>query len=505
MLRVAAILFRQKENNVLSSIMGIIMEKQTRREFLKAIGFGAASVGAMSILPGCAGTGRVEGAKGKRPNILFLFTDDQRFDTIRALGNKDIVTPNMDRLVRAGTTFTNAYIMGSMSGAVCMPSRAMLLSGKNLFDLVDKGRTIPAEHPMLPEVLRNAGYVTFGTGKWHNGKEPFARSFTAGANIFFGGMSDHYRVPVHDFDPTGKYPKEKRYRKEGKHSSELFSDAAIEFLHNHWDDKPFFVYVSYTAPHDPRTVPKKYHDMYDPEKIPLPKNFLAEHPFDNGEMRIRDEKLAAWPRTPEEVRRHIADYYAMITHVDAQIGRVLKALKRTRHAENTIIVFSADNGLAVGQHGLMGKQNLYEHSVHVPLIMSGPGIPKGQKRDALCYVHDIYPTLCDLTGVAIPESVKSKSLVPVIRGPKKKIRDTLFFAYKDIQRSIRDEHYKLILYFVNGKGTAQLFDLERDPWELKNLADDAKYGEHMQRLGDELLRWKDELGDKSKFWEYWRA
>ncbi|MHC4665491.1 MAG: sulfatase-like hydrolase/transferase, partial [Planctomycetota bacterium] len=286
------------------------MKRQTRRKFLKTIGLATASVGAHSFLSGCAQPG-LSRKQTRRPNILFLFTDDQRFDTIHALGNKEIITPNMDKLVGSGTTFTNAYIMGSMSGAVCMPSRAMLLSGKDLFDLVDKGDTIPAEHPMLPEVLQQAGYVTFGTGKWHNERAPFARSFTAGGNIFFGGMSDHYKVPICDFDPTGKYSKESRYHKEGKHSSELFSDAAVEFLLNYKkEDKPFFVYVSYTAPHDPRTAPKEYHDMYEPAKIALPENFTPEHPFDNGEMRIRDEKLAGWPRTHEEIRRHIADYYA---------------------------------------------------------------------------------------------------------------------------------------------------------------------------------------------------
>jgi len=480
------------------------MIKQTRREFIKTIGLGAASAGAFSLLAGCT-SNETSARKSERANILFLFTDDQRFDTIHALGNKDIITPNMDTLVREGTTFTNAYIMGSMSGAVCMPSRAMLLSGKNLFDLVDKGRTIPAEHPMLPEVLLDSGYIPYATGKWHNDREAFARSFPVGPNVFFGGMSDHYRVPISDYDPTGKYRKKARYDREGKHSSELFSDVAIQFLQNYDEEKPFFVYVSYTAPHDPRTAPKKYHDMYDPDKIPLPKNFMAEHPFDNGEMRIRDEKLASWPRTPEEIRRHIADYYAMITHVDAQIGRVLKALKDSGQAENTISVFSADNGLAVGRHGLMGKQNLYEHSVHVPLIISGPGIPKGQKRDALCYVHDIYPTLCELVGVTVPASVKSKSLAAVIRDSKRKVRETLFFAYKDMQRGIRDERYKLILYYVKGKGTRQLFDLQVDPCELRNLADDAKYVEHMKRLGDELMHWKHELGDKSTFWEAWRG
>jgi arylsulfatase A-like enzyme len=434
-----------------------------------------------------------------RPNILFFFTDDQRFDTIRALGNNEIITPNMDSLVRTGATFTHAYIMGSMSGAVCMPSRAMLMSGKNLFDLVNKGGTIPPEHPMLPEVLRQAGYVTFATGKWHNGRQAYARCFTRGANIFFGGMSDHYRVPVNDFDPTGRYPKESRRRREGKHSSELFSDAAIDFLRTYRGDKPFFVYVSYTAPHDPRTASREYHDMYDPDKIALPASFMPEHPFDNGEMRIRDEKLAAWPRTPQEIRRHIADYYAMITHVDAQIGRVLQALKQTGRANNTIIVFSADNGLAVGRHGLLGKQNLYEHSVHVPLIISGPAIPTGRKRHGLCYIHDLYPTLCELAGVPVPRSVETGSLVPMLKGTKSKIRATQFFAYKDIHRAVRGDRYKLIQYSVKGTRTTQLFDLQTDPAELKNLARDPKYAEHLYRLHAELLRWRDTLGDTASF------
>jgi arylsulfatase A-like enzyme len=465
------------------------------------MGYVTASAGAYSLLPGCSGVNRRLRAERKKPNILFLFTDDQRFDTIAALGNKEIITPNMDRLVRGGTTFTNAYIMGSMSGAVCMPSRGMLMSGKNLFDLVNKGNTIPPEHLMLPEVFREAGYVTFGTGKWHNERAPFARAFTTGANIFFGGMSDHYKVPVNDFDPTGRYAKENRHREKGKHSSELFSDAAIEFLRSYKGDKPFFVYVSYTAPHDPRTAPKEYHDIYDPDKITLPKSFISEHAFDNGEMRIRDEKLAAWPRTPDEIRRHIADYYAMITHVDAQIGRVLEALKQTGQAKNTIIVFSADNGLAVGRHGLMGKQNLYEHSVHVPLIICGPDIPPGKKRHGLCYIHDLYPTLCDLAGLCVPKSVSTKSLAPLVRAQKRKVRDSLFFAYKDIHRGVRDERYKLIEYLVKNKRTTQLFDLQTDPWELENLADDPKYARHLHGLRKELLRWKDKVGDTSSFWE----
>jgi arylsulfatase A-like enzyme len=469
----------------------------TRRGFLKAVGLGAASL----TLCGCAGRAQSVVRRKSPPNILFFFTDDQRFDTIRALGNERIITPTMDRLVQNGTAFTNAYIMGSMSGAVCMPSRAMLMSGRTLFGLEGPGKVIPAAHLTLPEVLRRAGYRTFQTGKWHQDAKTFARCFSDGAKIFFGGMSDHYRVPVRDFDPTGQYPKDKIYRDEGKHSSELFSDAAIEFLQSYEDDKPFFVYIPYTAPHDPRHMPKQYLDMYDADEIELPKSFMSEHPFDNGEMKIRDEKLAAWPRTPVEIRRHKRAYYAMITHVDAQMGRVLKALEQTGRVDNTIIVFSGDNGLAVGRHGLMGKQNLYEHSVHVPLVIGGPGIPKGQRRDAFCYLLDIFPTLCDLVGLPIPDSVDGRSLAPIIRGRKGSARKTLFFAYKDIQRAIRDERFKLIEYFVDGRRTTQLFDLDNDGWELDNLVNSRDHRRHLGRLRRQLLSWRQRLDDESPFWE----
>lgn len=466
----------------------------TRRDFLKSVGLGAAAALAM---PGCAGAARQFAGKGRnRPNILFFFTDDQRFDTIGALGNKDIITPNMDSLVREGTSFTNAYIMGSMSGAVCVPSRAMLMTGRTLFHLDGSGRNIPEKYTTLPEVLRKAGYTTFETGKWHQDKASFNRCFMTAKKIFFGGMSDHWHSPLYDFDPTGKYPKDRRYEGD-KHDSELFSDAVIEFLRNYKSAEPFFAYVSYKAPHDPRQAPKEYLDMYDPEKIPLPKNFKSEHPFDNGDMKIRDERLAPWPRTPEVIRKHIRDYFAIITHLDAQIGRVMDALKETRgQAENTIIVFAGDNGLAVGRHGLMGKQNLYEHSIHVPLIMSGPGIPRGAGRDALCYFLDIFPTLCDLTGMSIPGSVEGKSLVPVIQGPKQKIRDSLFFAYKNFQRSVSTGRWKLILYNVKGKKATQLFDLQNDPWELTNLADDPAQASLIRKLRALMKNWIKKTGDK---------
>ena len=429
-----------------------------------------------------------------QPNILFLFTDDQRFDTIHALGNDEIITPNMDRLARNGVSFTHAHIMGSMTGAVCMPSRAMLMSGRTLFHLMNAGTDIPSDHKTLPQALKEAGYKTFGTGKWHNGPRAFARSFTDGGKIFFGGMSNHLEVPVHDFDPAGSYPKEKRFRGK-KFSSNLFSDEAIRFLSEYKFDQPLFMYISYTAPHDPRMAPEEYANMYSPDRIKLPENFMTEHPFDNGEMTIRDEKLAPFPRTSQIVREQMAAYYAMISHVDAQIGRVLGALEDAGHAHDTLIIFAGDNGLALGQHGLMGKQNLYEHSVRVPLIMGGPGVPSGETRDALCYLHDVFPTVCELTGIDIPGTVEGKSLVPILMVQEEKVRDSLFYAYKRVQRGVRTARWKLILYNVGGKQTRQVFDLKNDPWEMNNLADDSAMGGRVEELTSLLKAWMQETGD----------
>ncbi|MCF7853519.1 MAG: sulfatase-like hydrolase/transferase [Candidatus Pacebacteria bacterium] len=450
----------------------------------------------------------------KHPNILFFFTDDQRFDTIHALGNEAISTPNIDRLVAEGTTFTHAHIPCGTSGAVCMPSRAMLHSGRSLFHLEAEGQSIPRDHATMGETFQKNGYRTFGTGKWHNGKEAYARSFTDGAEIYFGGMFDHWNVPAYNFDPSGKYdavlPKcndpfnsnEVTYRPcdhvhAGKHSTELFADATIDFLNTCEQDTPFLAYVSFMAPHDPRTMPKKYHDMYDPETIELPPNFCGGHPFDTGALRIRDERLAEFPRSPNEVRTHIAEYYAMITHVDAEIGRVLEHLDASGQRDNTIIVLAGDNGLAVGQHGLMGKQNCYEHSVRVPLLFSGPGIPQNQKCPAYVYLFDLFRTLCELADVPVPDSVEGKSLVPALKQPDAVIRDRLYFAYTEHQRAIKKGSLKLIEYATGDQRNTQLFDVDKDPWELTNLAGKREHREDVDLLREELVQLRDAWDDPS--------
>ena len=461
-----------------------------------------------------------------QPNIVFFFTDDQRFDTIRSLNNPEIYTPNLDQIVSQGTTFVNSYIMGGSCGAVCMPSRGMLHTGRTLYHLDRQGQSIPEEHALLGETLQKAGYTSFGTGKWHNGIRSYARSFNAGAEIFFGGMTDHWNVPACDYDPTGNYsinPKidnpqnsnQVSWRRcdhitAGKHSTDLFADATINFIENHSDENPFFAYVSFMAPHDPRSMPEVFLRMYDQQKIEIPANFAPEHPFDNGWLKGRDELLAEFPRTESEVQRHIAEYYGMISHLDAAVGRVMNKLREREIVDNTIILFAGDNGLAVGQHGLMGKQNIYDHSVHVPFILAGPNVPADEKREALIYLIDIFPTLCDLIGIQHPTTIEGQSLIPHLERPAEKIREYLHYAYEGLQRGIRDQRYKLIEYVVNDRhAQTQLFDLLNDPRETVNLINEGKCAGVLKRLRNELKRWQTEYGDIQEqgqaFWTAYRS
>lgn len=404
------------------------------------------------------------------------------------------MTPNIDALVGRGVMFDHAHIMGGTVPAVCQPSRAMLVTGRNLFNLEDHGASVPESHQTFPEVFRKAGYQTHGIGKWHNGKDAHLRSFENGACIFFGGMTNHFKVPFQDFDATGEYPSEKAYVRKG-HSSELISDAAVDFLRNRDESRPFLLYTAFLAPHDPRVMPESFRNMYSPDQLTLPANFLPEHPFDNGELRIRDELLAPFPRTREAILRHMADYYAMISHLDAQIGRILDALEESGLDQNTIVVFTSDNGLAVGRHGLMGKQNLYDHSVRVPLVLAGAGMPKRKHRHALCCLQDLYPTLCECAGIGVPDSVEGRSLVPALHDKHEVVRPDMFCAYGKVQRSVREEDWKLIEYLVNGRRTTQLFNLSRDPDERKNLAPERNQATRIEHLRELLLQRQRELND----------
>jgi choline-sulfatase len=254
--------------------------------------------------------------------------------------------------------------------------------------------------------------------------------------------------------------------------------------------------VGFTSPHDPRQAPREFVDRYPRERVKVPPSYLPQHPFDQGDAKLRDEVLAPFPRTPDAVRLHRSEYYAHVTYFDQQVGRILDALDQSGKAANTIVVMTSDHGLAVGEHGLMGKQNLYEHSVRVPYVLAGPGIPKGKRVDALVYQHSTFATTCELAGVAAPRSVEFPSLAGLAQGRGRDPHDAVFCWYRDFQRSVRTREHKLIVY--PQAGVTQLFDLRKDPWETRDVAEDPKFAALRADLMTRLRRFQSELGDPLK-------
>ncbi len=338
---------------------------------------------------------------------------------------------------------------------------------------------------------------------------PCAASFPGARHVFLGGMSDQFKVKLVDLraaDADAKTPPAGTPHQSEKHSSETFAEEAIRFIEAQTaaggaggargagdKGKPWVMYVPFTAPHDPREAPKEWHDKFDAAKMTVPANFMPEHPFDNGELVVRDEKLEKFPRTKEAIQKHWAEYHAIIAHMDAQIGRVLAALEKSGQAKNTIIIFAADNGLAMGSHGLMGKQNVYEHSVQVPLIIGGAGLPTGKKSDAMCYILDLCPTICEMAGAKVPVDIAGKSLVPIVRGEATEHRPVLLFAYRHLMRGVRDERFKAIWYPPSNRW--QLFDLQNDPDELKDRSADPSHAATLTVMKAKMAMLRKGFGD----------
>ncbi len=473
---------------------------------------------------------------GERPNFLFIISDDQAPDAIRALGNDEIQTPNLDRLVEQGTSFVNCFNQGSWAGAVCVASRTMLITGKTVYEAPKvKSVLLPWAHakkalaveedltvPLWPQVFREAGYDTFLTGKWHNSPESVLLGFSHGTAVgegFYdtfdqnGSKEPGYNRPTPEnnhwtpWDPqfTGHWTPEvwditeqgaagESYTVE-QHTSELYSDAAINFLEQSGESEaPFFMFVSYNAPHDPRQAPKEFIEQYPPESVSLPPNYLPEHPFDNGAIKIRDEKLGPMPRTEEAIKVHRAEYFGIVSHMDREIGRILDALEESGHADNTYIIFTSDHGLAVGSHGLLGKQNPYDHSIKMPFVISGPGIPKDRRVNDMIYMQSVYPTTCQLAGIEVPNSVEFPSIKGLAQGIDSAEGEPLIYGcYQETQRLIRSKSHKLVYYPQLDR--YQLFDLEKDPNEIQDVSENPAYNAVQEELKNALLEKREALGD----------
>ncbi len=406
----------------------------------------------------------------EKPNVIYLFTDDQRADTVGALGNKDIITPNIDRIANQGFIFNNAYNFGGNHAAVCIPARNMTMTGNTHFRFKGKMRD-DGTGITFPKQMKSLGYETWYLEKSGTANLPHIRT-----------QFDHYE----DIDMISVLA--------SGHPAKDAITKAINFIDKERDDnKPFFMYLGFPAPHDPRWAAQEYRDLYKQQDMKLPNNYQPVHKYDMGMMTVRDERLEKWPRTKEAIKRHIYDYYSIVSAIDKDIGRLLDYLERTGLDKNTIIVFSSDQGIALGSHGLMGKQNLYEATQKVPLFISGPNISKGQS-DAFVYHHDILPTIVDMvSGNKLP-TIDGKSFKPIIEGKIAKVRNNIVLAYEKSQRTIRVGDFKLYqLPLIN---ITMLFNLATDPDEIANLADKAEYESKVIELLYQLRIEQEKLGDK---------
>jgi arylsulfatase A-like enzyme len=477
-----------------------------RRKFIGLLGTGIAASGAERAFSIAQSP---SGHAADLPNFLFIICDDLMFRTIHSLNNPEIHTPNMDRLAAAGCAFTHCFHQGSWSGAVCVPSRTMLNSGLTAFH-AEEGID---EAPAWGQTLGAAGYDTYICGKWHLDPTVLQRSFKEMGPVApgmlvstpEGGAAYDRPRAGDDWQPWDESLKGHWLHTELwanqtpdriEHEAVLYSDCFIDHLLNRAAkrDAPFFMYLGFNAPHDPRQSPKEYLDRYPQDKIEVPPNFLPEHPFDQGDYKVRDEVLAPFPRTREAVQLHRREYYSLITFMDEQIGRVLDALERSGKASNTYVILTADHGLAVGEHGLLGKQNMYDCSIRMPLLIAGPGIAAGMRVEELVYQHSMYATTCDLAGIPIPATVQFPSLAPLLHGGDQPVHDAVFSYYRDFQRMARTRTHKLIVYPQIRR--VQLFHVEKDPWEMHDLSDDPASAGIRMELMQRLRLFQQELGDK---------
>jgi arylsulfatase A-like enzyme len=469
-----------------------------RRQFLRTMGLGAAAI----AMPRSSGAATAEAGK---PNFLFIFADDQTFEAVNALGCDEVQTPNLNRLVRGGVTFTHAYNQGAWHGAVCVASRTMLNTGRFLWHAKRVEPQLDqeaGEGRLWAQYLGAAGYDTYMAGKWHVKTDP-NKVFQHVSNVRPGmpNQTDAgYNRPV-EGQPDVWSPYDtsfEGYWKGGKHWSEVLGDDGVAFIDQASNsDNPFFMYLAFNAPHDPRQSPREYVERYPLDKVAVPENFLPEYPYKDAmgcSEKLRDEKLAPFPRTEYAVKVNRQEYYAIITHMDAQVGRILDALKKSGQADNTYIFFTADHGLAVGHHGLLGKQNMYDHSVRVPLMVCGPGVPERRTIDTPVYLQDIMPSTLELAGVPKPEQVQFQSLMPLIAGTRDASYDTVYGAYMNLQRMVCADGFKLIHYPKIDR--TLLYNLESDPLEMNDLAEQPQYAATIEKLKKKLGEVQKEIGDE---------
>lgn len=459
--------------------------------------------------------------ESKRPNFLFVVVDDQSPFDLKTYDPTSILeSPNIDRLAQEGMVFESARHMGSWSGAVCTPSRHMIMSGRTLWNLPDYGKQF--KNPDSPDslelqtigaVFNRAGYKTMRTCKKGN-------SYAA-ANAQFAVVKD-----------AGKRggTEESGSAWHAKQVLEYLGDRDLKE-----EKEPFFIYFGFSHPHDPRNGTPELLAKYgavnhkDTSSLPpahpnqpkLQENYLAAHPFFHGHPGLRDEERVSgvWKNRDEQtVRNELGREYACSENIDIQLGKVLKKLEEMGELDNTYVIYTSDHGIAIGRHGLMGKQNLYEHTWRVPFIVSGPGIKADTRVEGNIYLSDVLPTVCDLAGIEIPATVNGTSFRPVLTGEKATVREVQYGVYsggtKPGMRTVRKGDWKLIKYDMMDGAVreTQLFHLAENPHEYlpvhersdameTNLADDPEYSEKLAEMEALLLEQMEQNGDPYRLWD----
>jgi len=428
-----------------------------------------------------------------RPNIIFLLTDDQRWDALGCTGNSIIRTPHIDRLSREGVTFQNCFV----TSAICMTSRASMFTGLHERTHGISSFSLPLAPEVnarsYPELLRGAGYRMGFIGKWGLGGNLPKERF------------DYFR----GFSGQGKY----YHERDGKlvHLTQIMGEQALEFLDGCSGDQPFCLSVSFKAPHVQDEDPRQF--LYDPAheelfqdvRIPVPKTADDRYFQRLPEFLQTSEARKRWEirfSTPEKYQTSVKGYYRLVYGVDEVVGRIRQKLQERGLAENTVLVFMGDNGFYLGEHGLAGKWFMHEESIRVPLIVHDPRLPerlRNKRRGEMVLNIDIAPTLLELAGVPASPSVQGRALMPLVRGGKPRWREEWFYShlygYNLIPKSegIRTRRWKYIRYIESEPLCEELYDLKRDPLEENNLARESGRARQLEKLRGRWQAWRDAL------------
>lgn len=452
-------------------------------------------------------------AQQTKPNILFLLTDDMTYDALGKMSDGYIKTPSIDELAQKGTHFTHAYNMGAWSGAVCKASRTQLNTGMTLwhsheFDgklkkLKNAQKLSARKHALWAERMKAAGYHTYLTGKWHV-KNVDPKTVFDQVGTEYPGMpksigADQRNRPIQGVKDVWNAADTRLqgYWQGGTHWSTVTANEAIDYLtqrNKAKDNKPFFAYIAFNAPHDPRQSPQEYLDLYPVDTVPLPPAFMPSYPYSKqiGAYNVRAEHMAPRPRTEFSLKTHRKEYYALISHLDYEIGRVLNKLAQLGLSENTYIVFTSDHGLSLGNHSFMAKQSMYDHSLASPLIMVGPHLPKNKTSNQRVYIQDIVPTILDWAN-ADKTDIEFNSITLDKNGQLTRPEQPIYGGYKQLSRCIVQDNWKLIIYPNAPK--LRLFDLNTDPYELNDLADKPEYKSKIKQLSQVLIQEQKRLDD----------